>query len=70
MFLTVLAIVLAIVFRPYEDSRANGFYVGGLVGDTVCLLFCRTCSDISQSKHLFAAPLSSCHRDIGTCHRK
>ena len=35
VFLIVLAIVLAAVFRPYEDSRANGFYVGSLVGDIV-----------------------------------
>ena len=35
VFYTVFAIVLAAVFRPYEDSRANGFYVGSLVGDTV-----------------------------------
>lgn len=41
VFYTVLAIVLAAVFRPYEDSRANGFYVGSLVGKTVicCTLF-------------------------------
>ena len=45
MAYTVLAIVLAAVFRPYEDSRANGFYIGSLVGDAVI--------------YLFAAPLSN-----------
>ena len=35
VFLTVLTIVLAAVFRPYEDNRANGFYIGSLVGNTV-----------------------------------
>ena len=35
VFYTVFAIVLAAVFRPYEDRRANGYYVGSLVRDSV-----------------------------------
>ena len=34
VFYTVFAIVLAAVFRPYEDRRANGYYVGSLVRDS------------------------------------